>query len=536
MNTKTKILLPLIIAVSVCIGILTGNFLLNNSLFVLPAKTPPGIISNNQIDYLLNLISRQYVDSLNFDQLTDDAAVRIIAELDPHSSFISAAELAEVNSELEGSFSGIGVQFNIQNDTVMIVEVISGGPSEKLGILPGDRIVKVNDSIFTGTEITNDKVQKTLKGTKGTQVKVEIKRGSNKELLTFNIVRGTIPVNSVDIAYMIEPELGFIKISKFGRNTYREFVTALEQLKQQGATGYIIDLRGNGGGYLDAVIAMVNEFLPKDRLIVYTEGRFSPRENCFATGSGSFIDSKIVLLIDEWSASASEIFAGAIQDNDRGTIIGRRSFGKGLVQNQFPLPGGAAVRLTVARYYTPSGRCIQKPFQRGANSQYEMEVFERYMSGEIDSPDSVAAAVDTVTFRTIGGRVVHGGGGIQPDISVPRDTIGYTAYFTKIMNRGYLYQFAFEYADYHRQTLSQMTSWQEIEAYLLRNNVTEDLIAYAETKGLRRNPYSIARSRGLMQNWLTAYVARNMLGNKGFYPVLNRKDATVQKALETMNQ
>jgi len=535
MWNKTKIFLPLIIAVSVCVGILTGNFLLGNSLSFFYAKTPPRVIYNNKVDYLLNLINQRYVDSLDFEQLTEDAIMQIINELDPHSVFIPKRELEEVNNELEGSFSGIGVQFNILNDTVMIVEVISGGPSEKLGILPGDRIIRVDDSLFIGKNITNDRVQKTLRGTKGSSVKVEIKRSGSRELLTFNIVRGTVPVNSVNISYIIENGIGYIKVSRFGRHTYEEFITALTQLKRQGATGFIIDLRGNSGGYLDAAIMMTDEFLKKGQQIVYIEGRFFPREDFIATGRGSFTDNKIVLLIDEWSASTSEIFAGAIQDNDRGTIIGRRSFGKGLVQNQFPLPDGSAVRLTVARYFTPSGRYIQKPYVRGAhNNEYELEVFERYLSDETEQPDSTEAAVDTVSFRTIGGRIVHGGGGIMPDITMPRDTIGHTAYFTRMVNKGFLYQFAFDYADHNRQTLSAMRTWQEIEAHLLTNDVLEDLIAYAERKGLRRNPYSIHKSWQLMQNWLTAYVSRNILGDKGFYPVVNRRDPVVLKALEEL--
>ncbi|MDR1698290.1 MAG: S41 family peptidase [Prevotellaceae bacterium] len=535
MNSKTKILLPLIIAVSVCVGILMGNFLLGSGVSF-HKKTPPQLIYNNKIDYLLDLINQRYVDSLDFDQLTEDAATQIITELDPHSAYIPATELEEVNNELEGSFSGIGVQFNILNDTVMIVDVINGGPSEKLGIQPGDRIVRVDDSLFVGKEITNEKVQKTLKGEKGTVVKVEIKRSSSKELLTYKIVRGTVPVNSVDISYMIEPETGYIKVSKFGRTTYDEFIAAIYQLKRQNAAGFIIDLRGNAGGYLDAAIAMIDEFLPKERLIVYTEGHFYPREDYVSSGKGSSIDNKIVVLIDEWSASASEIFAGAIQDNDRGSIIGRRSFGKGLVQNQFPLPDGAAVRLTVARYYTPSGRYIQKPYERGANNEYELEVYERYLSGELDHPDSISTAVDTVEFRTIGGRIVHGGGGIMPDISVPRDTVGHTAFFNKLINKGYVYQFAFDYADQNRQALSEMKTWQEIDAYLIENEVIEELLDYAESKGLRRNPYSFYKSRTPIQNLLTAYVSRNILGERGFYPVLNRRDPVVIKALETINK
>jgi len=372
-----KIIIPLSIALAIIIGFIIGNTLTRRSLVNVIDRTQ--ISSEGKIDALLNIINRQYVDSVDSNELVEQVIPKILSGLDPHSVYIPASDLQSVNEELEGSFSGIGVQFNIQNDTVMIVGVISGGPSEKLGIIPGDRIITVNDTLFTGKEITNEKVMKKLRGPKGTTVRVGIKRGEEKELLPFTIVRGDIPVSSIDIAYKITDEIGYIKVSKFGSNTYNEFLSALKRLQNEGASKFIIDLRGNSGGYLDAAIQMIDEFLEKGELIVYTKGKSEPRRNAYASGSGLFRQNPLAVLIDEWSASASEIFAGAIQDNDRGLIIGRRSFGKGLVQQQIPLRDGSAVRLTIARYYTPSGRNIQKPYED--ESSYENDIMNRYLHG-----------------------------------------------------------------------------------------------------------------------------------------------------------
>jgi carboxyl-terminal processing protease len=391
----------------------------------------------------LQLIDRAYVDTINKPKLIEDILPAILTDLDPHSVYIPKDEVQSMNEDLEGSFSGIGVQFNIQNDTIMIVDVIAGGPSEKLGILPGDRIVMVNDTNFTGKEITNNRVVKKLRGPKGSTVKVGITRNGSNQIWDFNITRDDIPVNSVDIAYPIQPGIGYIKGSQFGANTYNEFLTQLMLLREkQGCQKFIIDLRGNSGGYLHAAIYMINEFLQKEQLIVYTEGRSYPREDVRADGNGYFKNNDICVLINEWSASASEIFAGAIQDHDRGWIIGRRSFGKGLVQQQMDLQDGSQLRLTIARYYIPSGRCIQKPYKQGETEQYESELEKRYEHGEFFDQDSIVQN-DSVVYYTSLGRKVYGGGGVMPDYFIGQDTTAYSPYYRQAFNSMALYSFCF---------------------------------------------------------------------------------------------
>ena len=400
---KRNLILVLIVFLSVVLGLLLGNLLARRA----EIRGPQGDFSflsrefsNNKLDEVLSLIDQQYVDSIDVNELTEEMMVDLIAKLDPHSVYIPAADLENVNSELEGSFSGIGVQFNIQNDTITIVSVISGGPSEKVGLLAGDRIVEVNDTAFTGKKVTNEKVMKKLRGKANTKVKLGIRRHGTAEKLTYTVTRGEIPVNSVDVSYIIAPQTGFIKVSKFAATTYSEFLNAIADLRAKGARKYIIDLRENSGGFMDQAINMVNEFLPANQMIVYSEGKAYPRYEARATGKGSLISAPVVVLIDEFSASASEIFAGAIQDNDRGTVIGRRSFGKGLVQQQMDLTDGSAVRLTVARYYTPSGRSIQKPYENGKAEDYELDILNRYMHGEIDNKDSVQLK-DTLKYKTL---------------------------------------------------------------------------------------------------------------------------------------
>ncbi|MDX9918576.1 MAG: S41 family peptidase, partial [Paludibacter sp.] len=389
---KRNLILVLIVFLSVVVGLILGNLLAHRAGlrgtqgdYSFLSKS----FSSNKLDEVLALIDQQYVDSIDVNELTEEMMVDLIAKLDPHSVYIPASDLENVNSELEGSFSGIGVQFNIQNDTITIVSVISGGPSEKVGLLAGDRIVEVNDTAFTGKNVTNEKVMKKLRGKADTKVKLGVRRHGTAEKLTYTVTRGQIPVNSVDVSYIIAPQTGFIKVSKFAATTYSEFLNAIADLRAKGARKYIIDLRENSGGFMDQAINMVNEFLPANQMIVYSEGKAYPRYEARATGKGSLISAPVVVLIDEFSASASEIFAGAIQDNDRGTVIGRRSFGKGLVQQQMDLTDGSAVRLTVARYYTPSGRSIQKPYENGKAEDYELDILNRYMHGEIDNKDSV---------------------------------------------------------------------------------------------------------------------------------------------------
>lgn len=535
---KKNLSLVIIVVAALIAGLLLGNLIANRSqngrenMF---RKLVGNLANNNKLDELMLMIDQQYVDSVNVDDLTEELAVELIARLDPHSVYIPVEDLEEVNAELEGSFSGIGVQFNIQNDTIMIISVISGGPSEKVGLLAGDRIVMVDDSTFTGENVSNEKVLKKLRGEKNSKVKVGVKRNGTKEILNYTITRGEIPVNSVDIAYVVQPGVGLIKVNKFGETTYNEFLTSIARLRDEGVTKYIIDLRENSGGYLDRAISMINEFLPANQLIVYTEGKAYPRFDARSDGTGSCINNPIVVLIDEFSASASEIFAGAIQDNDRGTVIGRRSFGKGLVQQQKTLSDGSAVRLTIAKYYTPSGRSIQRPYEKGKSDDYNMDIWNRYLHGELDSADSIHQA-DTTVFKTLSGRTVYGGGGIMPDIFVPRDTTEFTPYFNQVVNYAHIYQFAFKYTDRHREKLNKIKDWKAMEKHLDGQSLLSEFVSYASDKGIKPVPAQIEKSKQQIVTRIKSYVSRNILGDEGFYPILYRKDPTVLKALEVLQK
>lgn len=529
---KRNLFLVLIVFLSVFCGLLLGNL-----LSLRANRTFSGMMGggHNKVDELMNIIHRQYVDSVDTDQFTEELMSQLMSKLDPHSVYIPKADLEAVNSQLEGSFSGIGVQFNIQNDTIMIVSVVSGGPSASVGLLAGDRIVKVNDTLFVGKTINNEKVMKKLRGPAGTKVKLAIKRAKTKELLHFSITRGAIPVNSVDIAYMIEPGVGFIKVNVFGETTYSEFLDGIASLKNKGAKKFIVDLRENSGGLMDQAINMVNEFLPAGRMIVYSQGKAYKRFEAKSDGSGSCTQQPVVVLIDEFSASASEIFSGAIQDNDRGLIIGRRSFGKGLVQQQLPLSDGSAVRLTVARYYTPSGRSIQKPYVKGKSEDYEMDILKRFQHGEFDHKDSIHVK-DSLKYKTLSGRTVYGGGGIMPDIFVPRDTSEYTPYLAKIINQGTLYQFAFQYADKYRDILKQQKNWQQMDKYLDSKSLLTEFVAFASSKGIQPNQKHISISSKLILLQLKAYISRNTIGDTGFYPILYKDDKTVKEALKQLSK
>ncbi len=523
-NEKGRFIwIPLLMAVSVVCGIYLGRAFLNGNM---PQKNNYG-----KVETLLHTIEQQYVDTVNQAELIDNAMDKILGELDPHSNYIPAKDLEAVNEDIEGSFGGIGIQFNILHDTINVVSVIPGGPSEKVGILPGDRIVTVDDSLFVGEDITNEGVMKNLRGEKGTVVTLGIVRKTAKKVLSFEITRGDIPVNSVDVAYMLNKNIGYIKVSSFARTTYAEFLTALSKLQNQGATEFIVDLRGNGGGLMDAAVNMANEFLPVRRLIVYAEGKAFKREDIYSNGTGAFQQGQIVVLTDEWSASASEIFAGAIQDNDRGLVVGRRTFGKGLVQQQIPFHDGSAMRLTVARYYTPSGRSIQKDYQLGKNKDYSMDIVNRYMHGEFFNADSIKQNTDLV-YHTVNGREVYGGGGIMPDIFVPRDTSCITSYYNNVINDGLLYQYAFDYSDKHRERLSKAKDADEIQAMLDPWVLMGDFAQYASDKGVRRRPRLIAISQPLIVNNLQAYIARNILGEEAFYRILAQQDETLVKAQE----
>ena len=529
-NRNTSRFMPLIIAISVVIGISIGTFYAKHY-----GGNRLGIVngSSNKLNALLYVIDEQYVDTVNMDELVEKAMPQILAELDPHSVYIPAQNLEEVNSELEGSFSGVGIQFTIQQDTIHVNQIVPGGPAEKVGMLAGDRIVRVDDSLFVGKGLTNEKAMRTLKGPKGSEVKLSVKRTTEKGLLDFTIVRGDIPQTSIDAAYMLDNDYGYIQVSKFGRTTHVEMLNAIAQLNHQNCKGLIIDLRDNTGGYMEAATRMANEFLLKDRLIVYMEGRQYPRYEEYADGTGSFQQMPLVVLVNENSASASEIFAGAIQDNDRGTIIGRRSFGKGLVQQPIDFSDGSAIRLTIARYYTPSGRCIQKPYESGKNSQYDMDWLERYEHGEFFSKDSIKLNKEQ-RYSTRLGRPVYGGGGIMPDIFVPQDTTGVSSYLIEVSNKGLILQFCFQYTDHNRPKLKQYASGEELLKYLQQQNLLQQFIRFADSKGIKRRNLLIQKSRKLLEHNLYGGILYNMLGMEEYIRYINQSDNTVQTALKLL--
>lgn len=532
MSSNKNRLMPFLLAICLVAGILIGTFYTNHF-----SGNKLGIIntSSNKLNALLHIIDEQYVDTVSMFNLVEEAMPQILAELDPHSSYIPAKDLEAVNSDLKGSFSGIGVQFTIQDDTIHINSVIQGGPSEKVGLLAGDRIVEVDDSSFVGKIVTNSEAMRRLKGEKGSKVKLGIYRPGEKEILHFTVVRGDIPVKSIDAAYMINDKFGYVKVNKFGETTYPELLVALAQLSQANCKGMIIDLRGNTGGYMAAAIQMVNEFLPNNKLIVYTEGRKSPRENYTSNGTGSNQTMPLIVLMDEGSASASEIFAGAIQDNDRGTIIGRRSFGKGLVQQPIEFSDGSAIRLTIARYYTPSGRCIQKPYEKGNDAEYEMDIITRYEHGEFFSADSIKQNIKEI-YHTSLGRTVYGGGGIMPDIFVPQDTTGMTSYYRMAATRGLIIRYTLDYTDKNRNKLKEYDTPQKMEAYLKTQNLLEKFAEYAEKKGLKRRNILMYKSKQLFEESLYGNIIYNMLGIEAYITYSNLTDKTVQKALEVLEK
>ena len=529
-NKRIAIWLPVIIAASIALGIFIGNHYLSISTGKFRSYA-----SGNKINAILDIIDEQYVDTVNMSQLVEGAIPKIFSELDPHSGYIPAADAQMVNEELEGSFSGIGVSFNLQTDTILVISVIPGGPSEKAGLLAGDRIITINDSLFAGNNSSQGKIMKTLRGAKNSVVKLGIKRSTSQDLLYFNVTLGDVPVNSVDVAYVVREGVGYIKVNKFARTTYNEFITAIAKLKQQNCKSFIIDLRGNTGGYMDAAINMINEFMANGRLIVYTEGKAFPRNDVYANGTGTCQDAPIVVLTDEFSGSASEIFAGAIQDNDRGLIIGRRTYGKGLVQSQIPLSDGSALRLTIARYYTPSGRCIQKDYELGKTDEYDQDLFNRFMHGEFDSADSIKIN-NSLKYQTSLGRTVYGGGGIMPDIFIPRDTSGVTSYFSNVINSGVLNLFTLEYSDNNREKLSSFKTYQELYNYLKKQPLLDKFTNYAVSKGIRKRVTLINISAKLIENQLHSYIVRNFFNDEGFYPIFLKDDVTLLKAVEVIEQ
>lgn len=508
-------------------------------IMILNRSVTPRVINlqtTDKIDGLLRLVERNYVDTVNIGSLIEKAMPKVLAELDPHSVYIPAKDLEETNSELAGSFSGIGIQFTIQSDTIYVSNIIHGGPAEKVGLFPGDRIVTIDDSLFVGKKLTNESAMKHLKGPSGTTVNVGVKRGSEPELLPFSIVRGNIPVKSVEASYLINNKWGLLYITKFGETTYAETLLSIASLLQQGMEGIIIDLRDNTGGYMGAAMQMLNEFLPKGQTIVYTEGEHSPRHDYKADGSGSCKELPIVVLTNESSASASEIFAGGIQDNDRGTIIGRRTFGKGLVQQPFEFSDGSAVRLTVARYHTPSGRCIQKPYSSGNDEDYQLDILTRYEHGEFFSSDSIRQDT-TEVYSTRGGRIVYGGGGIMPDIFVPQDTTGYNSYYTALSRSGLFRSYTFTYTDKNRATLAQYTDMPSLLVYLKSSGVKDGFFAEATRKGIRTpSADELAEAGKNIETVVYGNIIYNMLGMDQYIQFLNRTDPVVLCAVEVLER
>lgn len=521
---KTSVWMPLAIAVALVAGMWIGKSFFNNS-----ARWS----SRSKLDTILDLIDRSYVDDIDTDSLLETSFAGLLSHLDPHSVYIPASDLQNVNEELSGSFSGVGISFNLLNDSINVLEVISGGPSEKAGLLAGDKIVSINDTIVAGQKWNDVKVRASLRGPKGSVVKLGIKRHTSNKVLTFEVIRGDIPVTSLDATYMIAPKIGYVKINKFGSNTYSEFLTAVINLMADGAEKFVIDLRGNGGGFMEPAVLMANEFLPAGSPIVSMRGKTTPDERpTFSDGSGSLLDKELVVLIDEVSASASEIFAGAIQDNDRGLVIGRRSFGKGLVQNQMELPDSSAIRLTIARYYTPSGRCIQKTYAPGTD--YDRDIINRYEHGEFYSADSIKLD-KSLAFETLHGRTVYGGGGIMPDIFVPNDTAGITSYYLNVVNAGLIQKYTFDYTDRNRDRLEKAKD----VATLLRmlpddDTLLQDFVSYSQKAGVAPRWYYINISRDLIVNQLKAMIARNALGVEGYFKVFNELDPTVVSGVEAL--
>ena len=487
----------------------------------------------SKIDELMQLMRYNYVDSLNVDEIIEETMPKILNGLDPHSRYIPADEMEATNADLASSFSGIGIRFTIQEDTVNITDVIRGGPSEQIGLMAGDCIVKVNDTLFVGEVCTNDNAMKKLKGPKGTTVKVSVKRYGEKDLLHFNIVRGDIPMESIEAAYLIDGKWGYIQVERFAEKTFAEFIISLAKFLQTGCRGLIIDVRGNGGGYMGVAIQMANEFLHKGDIIVYTEGVNSPRSIERANGRGNFPNIPLVILTDETSASASEILAGAIQDNDRGTIIGRRTFGKGLVQQPHEFSDGSAVRLTIARYYTPSGRCIQKPYTKGENDEYAKDIIYRYERGEFFSRDSIHEN-DTLVYQTSMGRTVHGGGGIMPDIFVSSDTTRFTPYYSAVTTKRLPAMFTMKYCKEHRHELEKFKTHKAMTDYIAKLSLIDKFIAYATDKGVPAPKEKIVATREILQQSLNSHIIYNILGMQEYVKYMNLSDPTVLRAVEVL--
>lgn len=523
-------MMPLLMALCIVVGILIGNFYANhfsgNRLNIINS-------GSNRLSNLLHIIDDQYVDKVNIDSLVDNAIPLILSELDPHSVYINAQDAQAATDDLKGSFTGIGVEFNIRQDTIHVQNVIKNGPAERAGLLAGDKIVSVDGKPFVGKIVTNQEAQHRLKGPKDTKVKVGVMRYGSKKVKEFVITRGDIPQKSIAATYMLDEKTGYVRIKSFGETTYPELLIALAQLSEQGFQNLVIDLRDNTGGYLTSAIQIANEFLAKNKLIVYTQGRKSPKQEYRSDGHGSYQKIPLVVLINEGSASSSEIFAGAMQDNDRATIIGRRSFGKGLVQQQIGFPDGSIIRLTIARYYTPSGRCIQKPYTTGDDKDYEQDLLSRYQHGEFFSQDSIKHSGPA--YYTGNGRKVYGGGGITPDIFVPEDTLNVTSYYKEASMSGLILQFAFTYTDDNRLKLNNFTEMMQLANYLVKQNTVDKFATYADKHGLKRRNLMIRKSHKLLERYINSRIIYNIMDEGAWNQYLNLDDPAINMALKVFH-
>lgn len=528
---KSNRFMPLLMALCVVVGILIGTFYANhfsgNRLNIINS-------GSNRLSNLLHIVDDQYVDKVNIDSLVDMAIPQILADLDPHSVYIPAKDAQAVTDDLKGSFSGVGIEFTIRKDTIHVQNVVKNGPAQRAGILAGDKIVSVDGKTFVGKVVTQDEAMRRLKGPKDTKVKIGVVRYGQKAVKYFTVTRGDIPQRSITATYMLDKSTGYIKIKNFGETTYPELLIALAQLSQERFSNLVIDLRDNGGGYMNSAVQMANEFLPKNKLIVYMQGRKSPRQDFRSDGHGSYQKIPLIVLINEASASASEIFAGAMQDNDRATIIGRRSFGKGLVQQQIGFPDGSMIRLTIARYYTPSGRCIQKPFKPGDNQDYDNDLLTRYQHGEFFSQDSIKHTGPA--YHTSIGRIIYGGGGITPDIFVAEDTLSMTSYYKQAAMSGLILQYAFNYTDNNRQKLNTYSSMMEMSKYLVSQNTVEQFAAFADKNGLKRRNLMIRKSHKLLERFINSRIIYNMLDEQAWTEYINQDDPTIATALRVFEK
>ncbi len=526
-NNKFRNYTPLIIAVSVVVGILIGSFYAShfrtNRLSITNS-------TNSKINDMLFAVEDRYVDTVDMNDLIEKSLPKILLELDPHSTYTSAKEVEAEMQELKGSFSGIGIIFSIIKDTARIIHVVDGGPSEDVGLMPGDRIVKVDGKPFVGKFLNDEYAMKALRGPNQSVIKMGILRSGQKEMRTYEVVRGPVPVRTIDTYAMLDKTTGYIKINSFGDKTYEELIVALAELRNEGSRNLIIDLRGNGGGYMEAAINIANEFLPKKRMIVYTEGRRSERAEYVSDGRGDYQGTPLVVLVDETSASSSEIFAAAIQDNDRGTIMGRRTFGKGLVQEPIQFPDGSLLKLTIARYYSPSGRCLQKPYVKGDNKDYLNDIFVRYQKGELSSQDSIH--LSGKKYHTYLGRTVFGGGGVMPDVFIPTDTTDVTSYFMEALASRRLAEFAYLYADQHRKELEKFSKWEDLVAYLKKHNIVDKFASYADQDGLKRRNLLISKSHSKLEHSLISNIVDYIFDSRSANLYLLKDDECISKALQ----